>query len=89
MASTVGGALSTGPGPLDDPNIETLALRLEPILGSNSTVSNVYVVLYSLFNTLRRLSGGTTLSPLRPPCDRFSMASRPLGTRTRGGSEGC
>ena len=53
LASTRGGALSTGLGPLDDPNIETLALRLEPILGSNSLVSNIHVVLYSLFNTLR------------------------------------
>ena len=61
--STGGGALSTSPRPLDDPNVETLALRLEPMLGSNSMVSNVHIVLYSLFNTFRRLSGGTPLSP--------------------------
>ena len=42
--STGGGAPSTGPGPLDDLNVETLALHLEPMLGSNSTVSNVHVV---------------------------------------------
>jgi len=70
-ASTRGGALSTSPRPLDDPNIKTLALRLEPILGSNPMVSNVHVVLYSLFNTFHRLSRGTPLSPLRPTCDRF------------------
>jgi len=58
-------------GPLDDLNVETPMLHLKPMLGSNSTVSNVHVVLYSLFNTFHRLSGGTLLSPLRPPCDRF------------------
>ena len=61
--STGGGAPSTGPRPLDDLNVETLALRLEPMLGSNPTVSDVHIVLYSLFNTFRRLSGGTLLSP--------------------------
>ena len=52
-ASTGGGAPSTGLGPLDDLNVETPALRLEPILGSNPTVSDVHIVLYSLFNTVR------------------------------------
>ena len=52
-ASTGGGAPSTGPGPLDDLNVETLALCLEPMLGSNPTVSDVHIVLYSLFNTFR------------------------------------
>ena len=66
-----GGVPSAGPGPLDDLNIETPALHLEPMLGSNSMVSNVYVVLYSLFNTFHRLSGGTPLTPLRLLCDRF------------------
>jgi len=33
-ASTRGGVLSTGPRPLDDPNVETLVLRLEPTLCS-------------------------------------------------------
>ena len=46
-----GGVPSAGPGPLDDLNIETPVLHLEHILGSNSTVSSVYIVLYSLFNT--------------------------------------
>ena len=49
--STRGGAPHASPGPLDDLNVETPTLRLEPTLGSNSTVSNVHIVLYSLFNT--------------------------------------
>ena len=54
---------SIGPGPLDDLNVETTALRFEPMLGLNPTVSDVYIVLYSLFNTFRQLSGGTPFSP--------------------------
>ena len=50
-APTRGGAPSTDPGPLDDLNVETPALHLEPMLGSNPTVNDVYIVLYSLFNT--------------------------------------
>ena len=54
LTPTRGGAPSTDcNGPLDNINVETPALRLEPILGSNSTVSNVHIVLYSLFNTFR------------------------------------
>ena len=45
-ASTGGGVPPTGPGPLDGLNVKTLALRLEPMLGSNPTVSDVHVVLY-------------------------------------------
>ena len=41
---TRGGASSTGPGPLDDLNVETPVLRLEPMLGSNPTVSDVHIV---------------------------------------------
>ena len=51
-------------GPLDDLNVETPALCLEPMLGSNPTVSDVHIVLYSLFNIFRQLSEGTPLSPL-------------------------
>ena len=61
LAPTGGRAPSIGPRPLDDLNVETPVLRLEPMLGSNSTVSNIHIVLYSLFNTFRRLSGGTPL----------------------------
>ena len=52
-APTGGGAPSTGPRPLENHNVEIPALRFEPTLGSNSTVSNVHVVLYSMFNTFR------------------------------------
>ena len=62
-ASTRGGAPSTGPGPLDDLNVEIPTLRLEPMLGSNPTVSDIHIILYSLFNTFRQLSRGTPLSP--------------------------
>ena len=65
-----GGAPSIGSGPPDDLNYETPTLRSEPTLGSNPTVSNVHIVLYSLFNIFRRLSGGTPLSPLKPPCNQ-------------------
>ena len=58
-----GGAPSIGSGTLGDLNGETPAFRSEPTLGSNPTVSNVHIVLYSLFNIFRRLSKGTPLSP--------------------------
>ena len=64
-------APSIGFGPPSDLNGVTPTLRSEPTLGSNPTVSNVHIVLYSLFNIFRRLSGGTSLSPPQPPCYRF------------------
>ena len=60
---TGGGAPSIGPGPLDDLNIETPALRLDPMLGSNPTVSDVHIILYSLFNTCHQLFRGTPIVP--------------------------
>ena len=82
--STGGGAPSTGPRPLDL-NVETLALRLEPMLGSNPTVSDIHIILYSLFNTFCRLSGGTPLSPPQPPCDRFPYGfASPMDVCARG-----
>ena len=50
LAPIGGGAPSIGfrpPGDLDD---EATVLRSEPTLGSNPTVSNIHIVLYSLFN---------------------------------------
>ena len=70
-APVKGGAPSAGSGPPDDLNDETPVLRFEPTLGSNPTMSNIHIVLYSLFNIFRQLSGGTTLSPSRPPCNQF------------------
>ena len=51
LAPTRGGAPSTGPKPLDELNVETTALRLEPMQGSNPTVSDVHIILYLLFIT--------------------------------------
>lgn len=45
--------------PLDDLDVEALVLHLESMFGSNPTVSDVDIVLYSLFNTFHQLSGGT------------------------------
>ena len=70
-ASIGEGALSTGLGPLNDLNVETLVLRLEPMLGSKPMVSDVHFVLYSLFNTFHRVFGGTPLSPPQQSCNRF------------------
>ena len=64
LAPTREGAPSTDcNGPLDDLNVETPALRPEPMLGSNPMVSDVHIVLYSLFNTFWQLSEGIPLSP--------------------------
>ena len=48
-----GGAPSVSSRPPGDLNDETPALRSEPTLGSKPTVSNVHIVLYSLFNIFR------------------------------------
>ena len=87
--STRGGAPSTGPRSLDDLDVETLVLYLEPMLGSNPTVSDVHIVLYSLFNTFHHLSGGTPLSPPRPPCDRFPYGFASPMDACAQGSEVC
>ena len=41
-------------------------------------VSDIHIVLNSLFNTFRQLSGGTPLSPPRPPCNRSPYDARGL-----------
>ena len=55
----------------DDFNDEAPALHSEQTLCSNPAVSNVHVVIYSLFTIFRRLSEGTALSAPQPPYDRF------------------
>ena len=57
-----GGAPFVGSGTPSDLNDETPALCSKPMLGSNPTVSNIHIVLYSLFTIFRRLSEGTPLS---------------------------
>ena len=48
-----GGAPSVDTGTPGNLNDETPALRSEPTLGSNPTVSNIHIVLYLLFNIFR------------------------------------
>ena len=67
----VGGVPSVGSRTPDDLNDEVPALRSEPMLGSNPTVSNIHTVIYSLFTIFHQFSRGTPLSLPRPPCDRF------------------
>ena len=47
------------------------ALHSEQTLCSNLTVSNIRLVIYSLFTILCQLSRGTMLSVPQPPHDRF------------------
>ena len=70
VLTPVGGAPSIGSRTPDDFNDEASALHSEQTLCSNPTVSNVHVVIYSLFTIFRRLSGGTPLSLPQPPFDR-------------------
>ena len=59
-----GGAPSVDFGSPGDLNDETPTLRSEPTLGSNPTVSNVHIVLYSLLNTFCRFSEWVPMPPL-------------------------
>ena len=53
VLAPIGGAPSVGSRTPGDLNDEAPALRSEPKLGSNPTVSDVHIVLYSLFNIFR------------------------------------
>ena len=71
VPALIGGAPSIGFGTHYDFNDEVPALQSEQTLCSNPAVSNVHVVIYSLFTISCRLSGGTALSSPRPSYDRF------------------
>ena len=58
-----GGTPSVGIETPSDVNDEAPVLRSEPTLGSNPTVSNIHIVLYSQFTIFRQLSRRTPLSP--------------------------
>ena len=67
----VGGAPSIGSGTHDDFNDEEPALHSEQTLCSNPAMSNMHIVIYSLFTISRRLSRGAVLSAPQTPYDRF------------------
>ena len=71
VSAPVGGAPSIGSRTHDEFNNKASALHSEQTLCSNPAVSNVRTVIYLLFSIFCRLSEGTPLSPLRPPCDQF------------------
>ena len=71
LAPIGGGASSVVSRTPGDFNDEAPMLRSEPVQGSNPTVSNIRFVIYLLFIVFRRFSGGTPLSPSRPPYDQF------------------
>ena len=85
----IGGAPSIGFGTPDDFNDEAPTLQSEQTLCSNPTVSNIHTVVYSLFTIFHRFSGGTPLSLLRPPCNRFPYGLASPLTRTCGRSKRC
>ena len=71
VPAPIGGAPSIGSRTHDDFNDEASALHSEQTLCSNPAISNVRAIIYLLSSIFRRLPGGTPLSPLRPPYDRF------------------
>ena len=71
VPAPVRGAPSIGSGTHDDFDDEASALHSEQTLCSNSAVSNVHTVIYSLFTISHQLSGGTVFSAPQTPYDRF------------------
>lgn len=71
--------------PLDDLDVEALALRIKSVLGMSPMVNDVDTIMYSLANIFSQLSGGASLSP---PCSPrawlpFGLAS-PTDAYARG-----
>ena len=62
VPTPVGGVPSIGSRMHDDFNDEASALHSEQTLCSTPAVSNMYIVIYSLFIISRRLSRGTVLT---------------------------
>jgi len=71
VPAPIGGAPSIGSGTHDDFNDEAPTLHSKQSLCSNPAVSNVHIIIYSLFAIFHQLSRGTPLSLPRPPCDWF------------------
>ena len=59
VPAPIGGVPSIGSRTHDDFNDEASMLYSKQTLCSNPAVSNVHIVIYSLFTISRRLSGGT------------------------------
>ena len=70
VPAPIGGAPSINSGKHDFDDAAS-ALLSEQTLCSNPAVSNVHAVIYLLFSIFGQLLGGTPLSPMRPPHDRF------------------
>ena len=75
VPAPVGGAPSIGSGTHDDFNDKASALHSEQTLCSNSAVSDMHTVIYSLFTISRRLSGGTVLTASWTPYDTYAWGS--------------
>ena len=85
ILAPIEGAPSISSGMHDNFNDEAHVLHSEQTLCSNPAVSNAHAVIYLLFSIFRRLPGGTSLSPPRPPYDRFPYGlASPMDAYARG-----